>query len=152
MVLYQGENDASDAEWEPYLEILKRLVGTKNVRIFAYTDGGRPTREQQQRLLEIDLDRWPIAVVSPSTAVRFIVSVFALETPAIRLFPPEQLSEACAYLNCTAEELTTIHAGLDRAKLAIDPSKIAGAVVPGSKAGGRGRSRPFSGDVAPKRR
>ena len=149
MVVYMGENDATDAEWEPYLETLKRLAGSKGVRIFSYTEGGRPTREQQQRLLELELDVWPIAVVSRSTATRFSVSVFALETPAIRLFAPEQFDEACAYLNCSAHEVALIQDVLDRAKLAIDPSKIAG-VAPGPKTAWRGR--PFSHEVAPKRR
>lgn len=149
MVLYQGESEASDAEWEPYLETLKRLTGSKDVRIFAYTEGGRPTRDQQQRLLDLELGVWPIAVVSPSTATRFSVSVFALETPAIRLFPPEQFDEACAYLNCSAHEVALIHDVLERAKLAIDPSKIAGA-APRAKSTARGRT--LSAEVAPKRR
>jgi hypothetical protein len=98
MVLYQGADEASDAEWEPYLETLKGIDRSAPVRILAYTEGGRPTREQQQRLKAVEKQGWLVAVVSPSTAVRFVVSVFALELPTIRLFSPEQLDEACSYL------------------------------------------------------
>jgi hypothetical protein len=141
IVLYQGPNEALDSEWDPYLEHLKTLVGTQ-ARIFVYTEGGRPTRDQQQRLLDVEKNTWPVAVVSPSTAVRFVVTVFALELPRIQLFAPEQMEEAVAFLGCAPGAIGSVRAAIDRCKLVLAPAeKIAGA------RGGTGPVRVGTGPV-----
>jgi hypothetical protein len=141
MVMYAGPHGADDTEWDAYLQLRRNLEGTAPGRILVYSEGGRPTREQQQRLVDVEHDQWPIAVVSPSAAVRFVVSVFSLEIPSIRLFTPEQLDEACAYLGCNGTDTAAVHAALERAKLAIEPAKIAGAPLPRARANTTGPIR-----------
>jgi hypothetical protein len=146
VVLYQGPHEALDSEWDSYIELLGTLRGTGPGRILLYTEGGRPTREQQQRLMDVPPLGWPIAVVSPSTAVRFVVSVFALELPAIQLFAPEQMEEAIAFVGCAPHVTPAIRAAIDRCKLVLAPAeKIAG--VPSRLRGGTGPVRTGTGPL-----
>lgn len=141
MVMYHGVHEADDVEWDACLDALRTLQSGP-VRILVSTQGGRPTRDQQQRLIEIEKSDWKVAVVSPSTAVRFVVSVFALELPSIRLFAPEHLDEACAYLGCTLDEVAVVRGALERAKLVIEPAlKIAGVPKPRARAATTGSIR-----------
>jgi hypothetical protein len=50
------------------------------------------------------------------------------------------------------EAVAGVRAAIDRARLAVDPSRIAGSTSPHAKAIGRIRSRPLSLDVSAKRR
>jgi hypothetical protein len=121
MLAYHGQHEAEDSEWDEYLTLLRSLEGQRRVRVLVYSEGGRPTREQQHRMTEVLKIGWPVAVVSPSTAVRFVVSVFALDVPAIRLFTLDQLDEAFAHIGCTDEDAAVVRVQLDRMKLAIAP-------------------------------
>ncbi|HET6336921.1 MAG TPA: hypothetical protein VFG30_27035 [Polyangiales bacterium] len=146
IVLYQGLHEALDSEWDGYLESLTRFHGTHPGGILVYTEGGRPTRDQQQRLMNVPPLGWPIAVVSPSTAVRFVVSVFALELPAIQLFAPEQMEQAFAFLGCGPDVIPAIRAAIDRCKLVLAPAEQS-ADVPNRLRGGTGPVRTGTGPL-----
>lgn len=119
MVAYHGLHEAEDAEWDDYIAFVRSFHDQSGVRSFVYSEGGRPTREQQQRLTEALNPSCPIAVVSPSTAVRFVVSVIALEVRAIQLFQNDQIDEAFAHLACTPDEIAAIRSTLERLKLVV---------------------------------
>lgn len=136
VVLYMGMQEPEDAQWDAYIDLVRNLTGSGTFRVFAYSEGGRATREQHDRLTVVDKQGWTVAVVSPSTAVRFVVSVFALEIPSIRLFAPGQVDEACSYLGCNAHGTAAIRGAIERLRQALEAGATnAGASKPRQKVG-----------------
>lgn len=138
VVVYQGKHEPEDTEWDAYIDLVRSLQGSGTFRVLACSEGGRATREQQQRLMTVDMTGWLVAVVSPSTAVRFVVSRFALEIPAIKVFSPDQVNEACTYLGCNSGATAAILAARERLRLTLEASATnAGAPNPRQRIGTR---------------
>jgi hypothetical protein len=104
VILRQGTESPNEAEWDECLEIL-RGKELERVKVLVVTDGGAPTPGQQRRLsLTLRGHPVPVAVVSESAAVRFVVSSVALITRRIRSFRTEDLDQAYAHLDLTRSE------------------------------------------------
>jgi hypothetical protein len=100
ILLYHARRNPNDLEWQTYLDFLRRMaVGTSGYRMLVETDGGHPTRSQQQAMNEIaNGNAVRVAVISHSTTARFVTSVMVLTNPDIRCFAPNQHREAYAHL------------------------------------------------------
>jgi hypothetical protein len=85
------------------------------MRCLVWNEGGRPTVAQQRRLLEVTQGTHvPVAIVSSSVAVRFIVSVFALANRHVRFFPAAQIARALSYLCNEQSERAAARTALER--------------------------------------
>jgi hypothetical protein len=100
VVLYQGTQAPNDAEWDAHIgEVCVFAEAKAEFTVLVYTEGGRPSREQQARLTAAaPIFRTPVAVVSPVLAVRFVVSALSLGKRNLRFFMPEELPAALQYL------------------------------------------------------
>jgi hypothetical protein len=58
--------------------------------------------------------RWRVAFVSPSIAVRFVASTFALTVRDVRFFSPDALPAALKHLECNGQEQQQVLAALER--------------------------------------
>ena len=114
VVLCHGPDDASAQEWTRWVELV-RSIRDDHTRYLVYSTGGRPNRAQQAEISEVVRGRaHRVAVISPSTAASFMVSVFALVTPGIRLYTPTQFDKALGFLECTPVEAAAIRGAIDR--------------------------------------
>jgi hypothetical protein len=120
IVSVQG-SDANQAEWDLYAELLQSVATVKDVRCLWYTEGARPPLQQQQRFSSIgSQQKWLVAVVSPSPALRFAVSAFSMTNPNLRYFTPPELPEAFAHMHCTPAEQSFVQRALTRLRRRFD--------------------------------
>ena len=105
VLLVHGEHAPSDAEWAAYLDELSRWLAT-STGLLIFTDGGGPTSAQRRGLREVAASAGdpsvPTAVVSSNRLVRGIAIAISLFAPTIRVFTPEALVTALAYVGVTA--------------------------------------------------
>jgi len=130
LVSSQSEENPTDAEWDAWLlaaDTLGELPG--RFRLLVLTEGGRPTREQlgrlsaRKRAAEEKLGKKqsePLAaLVTSSTATRFIVSALTFVNPAIRCFAPTSLAEAYTHLGLTDPERKSAAAAIERLRAIV---------------------------------
>jgi hypothetical protein len=113
LISYQGGR-ASPEEWDRYISFMKTITSTPRVRFLVWVEGSPPTAANQRRISELVQRDWPVALVSPSTAMRFVVSAFSLVNRSIRFFAPAQLSDALVHIHCTAADAIAVHDALER--------------------------------------
>lgn len=104
LILREAKGPPSDAEWDHCLELLVQDPHRiDQVKVLVVTDGGGPTPDQRKRLQQaLDGARIPIAVVTNSMRVRFIVSSVALLTSRIQSFNMDEMGDAYAHLGLGA--------------------------------------------------
>jgi hypothetical protein len=104
LVSCQGVGSPTDEEWDGYLACVA-ICEAEGGRCLVLTAGGRPSREQQARLLAtVKGHPTPVAVVSPAGALRFVVSIMALVNPHIQSFNPSQRAAAFAHIGLLPEQ------------------------------------------------
>jgi hypothetical protein len=119
VVSYMGTGPAARHEWDSYRNLLQAIQHTRRVRCLWYTEGAYPPRDEQVRLAEAGgRQPWLAAVVSPSPALRFVVSAVSLINRNLRYFTPQDLPKALVHLRCTATEQEAVLDALDRLKQA----------------------------------
>lgn len=98
LVAYHANGSVDDDTWDEYVYAVHTNLGP-DLRCLVWNEGGRPTTDQQRRLVSATQDaKVPVAIVSSSIAVRFIVSALALVNRHVRYFPVDQVNNALAYL------------------------------------------------------
>ena len=127
IVTYQGTDPPSDADWDAYVGQTRALTHVHlKLRVLAYSEGGRPSKDQQARLVAVVRDlRTRVAIVSPALAMRFVVSVFALTNPNVRCFTPGQLSEAFKHLGLHPAGQLAVEQALERMRSRVHPVEAA---------------------------
>jgi hypothetical protein len=129
MVLCQGHQAASDADWDVYLNAMRPVLPTDRLfRVLVVTDGAYPTRNQQGRMTALVGKRTPcVAVVSSSTALRFFVSILALLNSKVSCFDPSQRHQAYSYLGLSPLQMAMVDAAVERLRgvLSTANSKVA---------------------------
>ena len=115
LVSYQG-TAATQEQWDHYLDQLATLREVERVRFLVYADGSPPTPGIQRRIAGIahGHDKWLVALVSPSTALRFVVSAFKLVNRSIRFFTPAELHDALSHIQCDSDERGAVQNALRR--------------------------------------
>lgn len=106
IVLVNGPAPPADDEWKAYVRDVERwlpdLVGTLIV-----TDGGGPTSAQRRELKEVFAHHGRAsvrtAVLSSSLMARGIVNALNLFNPGIRVFRPDAVTDALAYIGAALD-------------------------------------------------
>lgn len=104
LVSYYG-GEAEDNRWDEYVALLRSLHGQLHVRFLVDVWREQPPLARIERLLGVVQGKpWRVAMLSSSTAMRFVASSFSLVVRNVRLFAPEDLDAALDHLNCSAAE------------------------------------------------
>jgi hypothetical protein len=120
MVLVQLEKSPTDAEWDAYLQAIAEPLRRNLLRCVVITEGASPTREQQGRMNALMKGQLVlVAVVSPSTGVRFVVSVLALVNRAIKSYSPRDYEAAFSHLGLAVAERVSVAESIDRVRLRL---------------------------------
>jgi hypothetical protein len=123
LVSYQLETSFSDAEWDAYLAALVRS-GPDLVPCLVVTEGSYPTRAQQARLMALVKGRTRcVSVVSQSSGVRFVVSIFALVNRGVKSYSPRDLDGALSHVGVVPTEFAGVHAVVDRLRQLLTSTK-----------------------------
>jgi hypothetical protein len=115
LISCQGVECPTDAEWDGYLACVAVSRAKEGGRSLVITQGGRPSRDQQARLIAVT-EGIParVAVISAAGALRFIVSILALVNPHIRSFHPSQQADAFEHIGLLPEHHDRVHRVIDR--------------------------------------
>jgi hypothetical protein len=128
LVVHEGKNDPTDADWDIYSRANESMSTKRPLRVLVVTDGGSPSAAQRQKLLAFTRRRRPkIAVVTTAVRIRFMLSIFALVNPDARSFLPIQLGAALAYLGLTATEAKAVSELVAQMRLALPTPGPTGA-------------------------
>lgn len=110
IVVYQGGQAASPTEWQAYLEQLRSIANIEH-RALVYSEHHVSRKEQEELKQATRGSAKPrVALISPSTAVRFVASMFTLLNRNLRFFAPSHFDEALLYLACTDREAEAVAA------------------------------------------
>jgi len=115
ILLSYQRGEARQADWDSYIDFMRSLTGISDLRFLIYHDGPAPAPRDQKRIAEVARGRsWKVALVSPSAALRFVVSAFSLVNRSIRFFTPGELDAALEHIGCTATEKEAVRAAMER--------------------------------------
>jgi hypothetical protein len=107
MILVHGERAPTDAEWDPYVAMLraKWALDRPLRRVFVYGDGPGPNASQRQKLRYEPRDDRPIstAVITHSLVARGIVTALSWFFE-IRAFSPGSIDDSFEYLEVPRSE------------------------------------------------
>ena len=113
MVSYYDGEGVPD-RWDECVRLLNELRGQPHTRFLVY-QLQQPPLPVVTRLAEaVRGERWRVAMVSPSAAMRFVASSFSLIVKDVRFFAPEALDAALNHLKCSPAEKSRVNACLER--------------------------------------
>jgi hypothetical protein len=133
VVSYQGTLPPLALEIQKYGELIGTLADQPDVRCLWYTEGPRPSREEQERLsATVPKHQWRVALVSSSLEMRFVASAFCLINRNLRYFMPHDLPLALRHLECTIQEQGVVQLVLAELKESVErpagePARTGGA-------------------------
>ena len=93
-----------NGDWEAYVAALAEHQHKENPRLLVYALEQPPLAAIESMLNVLRGRRWRVAIVSPSIAVRFMASTFALSVRDVKFFPPGELAAALKHLDCSPLE------------------------------------------------
>jgi hypothetical protein len=97
----------SDAEWNLYVDALKRMDPTR-VRTLVFTLGGGPSADQRERVNSLLKGRATlVAVVTDSVWVRVIVRALSWKNPMIQAFSSSELDKVWRHLKMSPADIAT---------------------------------------------
>ena len=133
MVLYQLQKTPTDVEWDAYLAALAGPSKANQLRCIVITEGAAPTRAQRERMIAtVEGKPTRVAVISPATSVRFVVSVLALVNRDIRSFSPREFDAAFSHVGLAPTEHASVKVAIDRLHQRLGPTHPARAELPRS--------------------
>jgi hypothetical protein len=109
---YDAPNPAE--QWEMFVSALGQNRTELNPRSLFYALEQPPLTAIESMQQVMRGKRWRVAFVSPSIAVRFVASTFALTVRDVRFFSPDALPAALKHLECTSKEEQQVLAALER--------------------------------------
>ena len=103
LIVTYCDDAASPEQWSAYLRMMHAMKG-RGVRYLIYC-AAAPSREILTQLASIARGQpWQVSLTSPSTAVRFAASTFAMIVRGFRFFTPDRMREALQHLQCDEAE------------------------------------------------
>ncbi|HTU60943.1 MAG TPA: hypothetical protein VMF89_20965, partial [Polyangiales bacterium] len=109
-------DDASTLEqWSGYLRMMHSMKG-RSARHLVYAAASPPAEVLTQIAGAARGQPWTVALLSPSTAVRFAASTFAMIVRGFRFFPPDRMREALLHLQCDEAEQAEARRALARCR------------------------------------
>jgi hypothetical protein len=125
MVSYQLEIAATDAEWDGYLAATAWLLQSGRLRCIAISEGAQPTRSQQVRMSALVRGKPSrVAVLTPASGMRFVVSVFALMNRNVKTYAPNEYEAAFAHLGLAPAEHAGVAKIIERLRERLDPPEM----------------------------
>jgi hypothetical protein len=109
---YDGPNPGE--RWEMFVAALGQSQLEANPRSLVYALEQPPLTAIESMQQVMRGRRWRVAFVSPSIAVRFVASTFALTVRDVRFFSPDALPAALKHLSCNPQEEQQVLAALER--------------------------------------
>jgi hypothetical protein len=113
LISYQGPHPTPE-QWDRYISLMRTISVPAEMRFFVFVEGMPPSAAIQRRISELVNRNSPVALVSSSTAMRFVVSAFSLVNRSIRIFSPAHVSEALAHIRCSTAEALLVSEVLQR--------------------------------------
>jgi hypothetical protein len=113
VVTYSGDG-ATPEQWVAYMKMMRRLKDHGSTRFLIWADVSPPTHVLADIASVARGQPWQVALISPSTAVRFAASTFAFVTKGFRFFPPDRVHDALAHLGGDEREQKRAFAVLER--------------------------------------
>jgi hypothetical protein len=123
VVLYRT-GPPSDVEWDAYVAAITDPSRASLPRCIVITEGGYPTHAQQARRVALARGRPSprIAVISPTIAIGFVVSAFALNIKGMRKYSPAEHGEAFAHVGLAPVEWPGVEVVIERLRLTLAPA------------------------------
>ena len=123
MLVMHNQNAPSQDEWKLYLAGVLQMVRNCDgdlalTRQIVFTDGGGPDVGQRQAAVDSiasfrNQDKARVAVVSSSTIVRGIVTVFNWFKLNVKSFSPDRVNEAFKFLELTPVQANWVFRSVD---------------------------------------
>lgn len=106
MLVSYSDGPGSDEQWRDYLVTLNRLQSEESqpLRILAYAADAPPRAALDGIMSAARGKAWRVALISPSTGVRFVASTFSFVLRTLRFFAPNELTAAFEHLRCNEVE------------------------------------------------
>jgi hypothetical protein len=148
IVSWQTAANPTDVEWDEYCRAIWRARAGRPLRGYIVTEGGHPNIAQQRRLRAgLGPVSDPVAIVSSSSALRFVAAASRFFNPTVRCFSPDQGERAFAHLGLAPHEGVLVARVIERLRRRVLDAD-AGAATPVVPNGTRApRSFDESGDV-----
>ena len=113
LILVASSTGPSPQDWAAYLDFMTRYTRNNPMpRAILFTQGWIPDPQQRQTLEQLNgaavYDRAKIAVITSSTYARGGASAMQRMHPAYRIFSPESIDEALAYVDLPRGEFETV--------------------------------------------
>ena len=103
LIVTYYESGATAEQWSAYGRMMQTVRG-RAARYLIYCASVPPPDVLAQLASAARGQPWQVALISPSTAVRFAASTFAMIVRGFRFFPPEDLERALEHLQCDKAE------------------------------------------------
>ena len=106
LLVSYSDGPGSDKQWLDYLATLNRLPSeaSRPLRILAYAADAPPRVGLEGIMSAARGKSWRVALISPSTGVRFAASTFSFVIKTLRFFAPNELPAAFDHLGCDQVE------------------------------------------------
>lgn len=118
LVLYKAAGASLPNEWPEFFDYVESTFRYgERLRFFVYNEDGEMPREHMERVREM-MQAHPlrVAVISPSPAMRFMMSIFAMWNRHVKLFAQDQHQAAFEHLGYDAETGRAILDALERGR------------------------------------
>jgi hypothetical protein len=113
LVITYCDDAGTTEQWNAYIRMMHGL-NKRGARYLIYC-AAVPARDVLSQLaIAARGQPWQVALVSPSTAVRFAASTFSLVVRSFRFFTPDSLREALQHLQCDEAEQDLVRRSLSR--------------------------------------
>jgi hypothetical protein len=115
LIVTYCDDSASSQQWSAYLRMMHGLKG-RSIRHLIYCASAPPAEVLGQLANVARGQPWQVALMSPSTAVRFAASTFSMIVRGFRFFTPDRLREALLHLQCDEPEQEQARRALARCR------------------------------------
>lgn len=116
--MYKAAGESLPGEWSSFFDFVEDTFHYgEQLRFFVYNEDGEMPRQHMERVREM-MHAHPcrVAVISPSPAIRFMMSIFAMWNRQVKLFGPEQHQAAFEHLGYDTETGRRILDALERGR------------------------------------
>jgi hypothetical protein len=122
LLALHGEAAPSDAEWEPYLDAIPRVLAHPSGMGIVLTDGGTPSSAQRERMRRKDGGAVRCnAIITDNAIVRGVVTAVSWFNPKICAFAPDDFSRACQLIGLDDTQITSVCAAFKQLDQQLSP-------------------------------
>jgi hypothetical protein len=117
LISCQNRSNPSEVEWDAWIAHARESFQKtpRPHRVLVMTEGGHPSKAQQDRLVAALGGRRALtSVVSNASTLRFVVSALTLANPDIKSFAPSQMHSAMSHLGIDDTEVSVVESAFKR--------------------------------------